>query len=263
MNKKNKDILKIFNIMKNLSILEYEDIDPEEYISVEHFLRIISYKYNKYSNSLSYPETIQYRINRNNYCVICIPSLDYNNTTHSMIYELSKKLVKIDKDIKGWVIDLRSNTGGVGILFMLFMMIFIDTDYNGLLYSIKKDNDEIIHDCTVDNNILYTRNIYQQYVHKISLSNLERVKNKKIKILIDNYSASGAEYVAIILESFGAVIYGNHDKSLGALNLTSSFLIEGGITLYFPNAHFYDKNNLKHNIYLEISKPINKKYLLP
>lgn len=267
--KKNKKILEIFNTIKSISVIDpIEEINPNDYVTVEQFIRIYMCNNNRIYFSIHNAETIEYSINKNNYCVIAFPPSDKFNHDCKEIFKFANRLKKLeqsDQYIRGYVIDLRSNTGGDSLIFSLFGLIFIDPDYEGLLYTVKKETNEnkedILFDHTVVNNNLIMRRKYSQDVNSFNISKLYRVKNNKnIKILLDNYSASGSEFLSMMLKSFGAKLYGIHDKSAGALNITVSYLLNNGITLRFPNAYIYDRNNLQHNIYLETKKIVGRKY---
>lgn len=265
-NKKNSKILQIFKKIKEHSVDDYPDeIDPNKYLSVEQFIRILTFTYGDKRFGTSLKENIQVAINKHKYGIIVLPSSKAFNDDENKIYELSKMLKKMDSKVKGWVIDLRSNTGGNLFIFALFTLIFIPGDYNGLIWSLMRSESEIISDVSIYNGILYMRQKYDQFVYSGNFENkLIRIgNNKRIKILIDDCTVSGPEFICLVLKSFGAKIYGDVNKSGGALSMTVGYIIDNDISMFFPNAYVYDKNNLEHNIYLETSNNIKSKYLLP
>jgi C-terminal processing protease CtpA/Prc len=260
---KNKQILKIFNKIRQQSVIEYDDINPDEYISVPHFIRLFSlYNHNNTSHNKELPKLVK---NKHGYGYIVLPPSRLYNNMDSYIYALSNNMAKIEKNVRGWIIDLRGNDGGSVYCFMLFILIFVDINYEGLLCSIIKGNNDIVADYSFYNNSLILRNKYEQMPTVINIKNeLHRTSNNKnIKILVDKFTGSGSEYVCLVLKSFGAKIYGTDDKTYGLLNLTAGYLLDDSITLYFPNAFVYDKNNLKHNIYIDSTKNIKPDFLLP
>jgi len=264
-NKKNNKILSIFNKMKQISAVEYPDtINPNEYTSVEQFIRIFTNHYHGPGFGTSVEENITVVLNSKNYGIITMPASKAFKHDDKTIFNLSKLIAKMEPKVKGWVIDLRSNTGGSINVFALFSLIFIPKEYEGILWTIMKSNNDILHEASTYNDVLYLRYKYSQNMHVINLNKLHRTKNNnEIVILVDQYSFSGSEFVCLILKSFGAKIYGNFDQSGGALNLSCGYLVTDDMNMYFPNAFVYDKNNLKHYIYLETSGEIKDKYLLP
>ena len=262
---KNRQILKIFNKIKEHSLHEYDDINPDEYISPEQFIRLFSFKHYPFENIYLNNEKPKVIINKNGYGYISFPQPSLYDDNIEELFKLSQNIIKIEHKVKGWIIDLRSNTGGTELCFLLLIIIFIDIEYEGLLYSIIKNDNDIITDASIYNNTLFLRSKYAQQPRIYNIKDkLHRVKNKKnIKIIVDQYTGSGSEYVCLVLKSFGAKIYGEQDKTLGVLNLTSGYLIDDVISIHFPNAHVYDKNNLKNNIYIESIKNIKSQYLLP
>lgn len=260
---KNKKIINTLNLIKKYSVNTYpDDIDPNEHLSEEQFIRILTHNYNDFGASLKEP--IRIAINKHKYGIIVLPPSDAFNDDENEIYKLSKFLSKIESEVKGWVIDLRSNTGGAVHIFALFITIFLSEDYEGILWSIKKNNNDVIQDVSITHDMLHIRIKYQQYASSYEFGKLVRLKeNKKIKILIDEYSMSGSEFVCLVLKSFGAKIYNSSNRSGGALNRSAGYLVDPNISMYFPNAYIYDKNNLKNDIYIESAKTIKKKYFLP
>lgn len=265
--KKNKEIIKIFEIMRENSIIEYEDIDPNNYMSPNHFLRLFYAKYSPMYDLLppSNVEKPQVAINKYGFGYIVLPQPIFFKNSSKEIGKLSKKLLEIENQIKGWVIDLRSNTGGLEYIYLLFIMIFVPIKYQGLLFSLIKDDDNIIHDVSVYNGVLHMRNKYNQSTSSIVLKNVisRLTKKRKINILVDKLTGSGSEYVCLVLKSFGAQICSEDESTLGILNLTVGYLINDVLSMYFPNAHVYDRNKIKQDIYIKVDKKIKPQYLLP
>ena len=263
-NKKNTQIMKAFDKIREFSILEYPDIDPNNYISLEHFLRLFNQKYHSPAvlQTLEMPEVT---INSHGYGYVVFPSSSSFNNDSNIIYKLSKQLSKIENKVKGWIIDLRGNGGGNIFIFSLFALIFIPSDFEGQLLSIIRHEDDIILDINVYDDILHMRHKYDQFITSTGIKdNLKRLKNiKNIKILVDKNTGSASEYVAIILKSFGAKIYGEHDTTMGLLNITVGYIIDEYITLFFPNSSVYNKDNFKNEVYINTDKKIKPEFLLP
>lgn len=265
-NKKNNKILAIFKKMKEISDIEYPDeINPNEYTSVEQFIRVFTNQNHGVSFGTELKEKINVCINSHKYGIVTMPASKLFEDNVNDIYKLSKMVTKMEPKVKGWVLDLRSNTGGRIDIFSLFALIFIPQSYDGVLWTIMKSNNDILAEVSVYNNSLFMRYKYTQHTSVIDLEGkLFRVGNdKKVVVLVDQYSYSGSEFVCLILKSFGAKIYGDLNKSGGALNLTAGYLVSNDVTMFFPNAFVYDKNNLKHYIYLETSGKIKDKFFLP
>lgn len=262
--KKNKAIMNIYNKIKKISLHEYDDINPEEYISPEHFVRLFTTS-DKFAISTFWNEKPNVVVNKAGYGYIVFPPPSLFDNNINEIDKLSSKISKIENKVKAWVIDLRSNFGGFEHLFQYFVSIFIPDDYEGILYSIIKGDNDILHDVSIYNNDIINRQKYSQSisVHHIKKELIRTKIKKNIHVLVNDKTASGGEFVCLILKSFGAKIYGSTDKTSGALNMTSGYILDEHISVHFPNAFIYDKNNLKHNIYIESSLDIKKKFLLP
>jgi len=263
-NKKNEQIIKVFEKIRELSVFEYPDIDPNTYISVEHFIRLFTQKYHS-QYLLPSIELPNVTVNKSGYGYAVFPPSYSFSDNNREIYKISKSISKLDSKVKGWVIDLRSNGGGNVISYVLFSLIFISTDFEGQLVSIIKQEDDIILDLNLYNDILFIRHKYDQQIMSIEIKDrLKRLKNtKNIKILVDKNSGSASEFLCILLHSFGAKIYGEHDTTLGLLNLSVGYIIDEYITIFFPNAVVYNKDKLKNNVYITTTKNIKPEFLLP
>lgn len=262
---KNKEILKIFNTIRKYSLYQYDDIDPDNYISPQHFLRLFYSKYHPEIGTMDNFEKPQVTINSKGYGYIVFPPSSRFKDNYKEISKVSKSIVDLDEQAKGWVIDMRGNTGGAMDIFLLFITIFIPIKYQGTIFSLVKDDNDIIEHIGLYDNILYMRSKYSQYTHSFHLKDtIHRLTSKKqIYILVDNSTGSGSEYLCMVLKSFGAKICGSSENTRGILNLTVGYIIDDVLSIYFPNAFVYDKNNLKQDIYIKPDKEISPKYLLP
>lgn len=262
--KKNNQIIKMFETIRESSILEYDEINPNEYISVDHFLRIFNAKYH---GDIQLPnfEGPAVTVNKSGYGYVVLPPSDCFDNNMDYIYKISQDIVKLDNKVKGWVIDLRCNGGGSIMVFMLFALIFIPSEYEGLLFSMIKDSDDILFDLSVYNGTLYMRIKYLQGIEVFDIKEkLRRLKNtKNVKILVDEKSGSASEYISLILKSFGAKVYGAHESTMGLLNMSMGYIIDESTSIFFPNAYVYGKDNFKNNIYLTTEKNIKSEFLLP
>lgn len=137
MTSRNSDITKIYQTIRNTYYkdLEIPNFNPDDYISIEHFLKIISVMYIKNDRHFNVYKPMAYfevplgRINSHNQGYLYIPRTDYYislancyrfiECAHRAIIQMSSQ------GIKDFVVDLRCNSGGLILLFIACVYSFI------------------------------------------------------------------------------------------------------------------------------------------
>jgi len=127
-------------LYQNIRASYYKDLvipnfNPDDYISVEHFLKIISVMYIKNDRHFNVYKPLYYfevplgRINSHNQGYLYIPRTDYYislTKCYRFIECAHKAIIQMSlKGVKDYVIDLRCNSGGLILLFVACMYPFI------------------------------------------------------------------------------------------------------------------------------------------
>lgn len=147
MENKNAAITHLYNKIQSMYYkpIVIDNFNPDNYICVDHFLKILSVMYlkcDRHFNSyrpISYTEVPLGCVNSNGYGYLYIPRTDYYlskancyrfvECAHNALVQISRKLH--DSPNKTYVIDLRCNAGGLLMIFIACIFSFIKT--RGLL----------------------------------------------------------------------------------------------------------------------------------
>lgn len=201
-----KEILKNIKVFAYLYYNKYNSyINLNEFINIKHFL----YSLDK---SLIYVYDIKYNpiglINYANYAFIWLPDIftTNDNDNKKIVYRMLKIFNALDKENpKGWVIDLRGNTGGYIEHYVAAISPLLS---KFIISGINKKTDQTL---TIESD---GNTFIMEYVDELLVKNelpyFSEVKNKSnINILVNEDSASAAEIIAVLLRiNLGAKIYG-------------------------------------------------------
>lgn len=149
---KNKKINELYELIKNNYCFEINinNFNPNDYISYEHFLKILCINYLKNDRHFNIYKPLNYyevpigRINKYGNGYIYMPRTDYY-ITRELLYEYINNMhyviITMAKNgVRNYILDLRCNSGGLIILFMGCVLPFIRS--RGLLMKgINKDNE--------------------------------------------------------------------------------------------------------------------------
>ena len=151
--------------------------------------------------------------------------------THDEIIKIIDK--HTDENIKGFILDLRGNPGGLLSSTVNVASLFID---EGLItYEITSDGNR------EEWNVRKTKDY----------------KNLPIVTLVDRYSASGSEVLAGALQDHKrSIIIGEKTFGKGSVNMMSSLSNEGGIYVtigrwYTPNGRLIEKLGIEPDLIIE------------
>ena len=255
-----KDILNFYEKLKNQSAIKIDDkINPREYVSFEQFIKIINIKY--YDCFFSFFDSLKnespfVKLNKYNYGYVYLPSIEYEhiNKFYNDIKRFDQKY-----EPKKWIIDLRGNYGGLIQSHIEIIIPFIKI--KGRLLSLKRKNlNELSLDVVINNDdYLKLRMESGQNDYTTDILKVYRViNNDDINILVDESTASAAEFIAIILKKLGAKIYGK--KTMGLTNLFLGHIFKN-VSLYFPISSFYDENLHEDGIHPDFNE-IKKEFYL-
>lgn len=169
---------------------------------------------------------------RNGYAFIWIPHFDsdliYDRNNFIQVYKVIKIINWLYKsNPKGWIIDLRGNTGGIIEFFMVAICQFID-EFE--LHGVDKHGESNSSIISRNDTFIYTNN--HEEIFRMEYPYKSNIKIDNIRILIDENTASAAEFITIILKKFkGAKIYG-HD-SFGIITVMNDEYVQN-VNVIFP-----------------------------
>lgn len=143
MENKNAIITRIYNKIQSIYYkpISVDNFDPNDYICVDHFLKILSVMYlksDRHFNSykpISYTEVPLGCVNSSGHGYLYIPRTDYYlskancyrfvECAHNALVQIAMKLK--NKQNKTYIIDLRCNAGGLLMIFVACIFSFIKT----------------------------------------------------------------------------------------------------------------------------------------
>lgn len=180
------------------------------------------------------PEIISEYIDEIGY--IKIPGFTGSNSLSiEFARQLQTKVKELDsKNIKGWIIDLRNNTGGNMWPMLLGIGPILGEGIVGYFVDVKKDywkweysNGQV---WSGDNSILKLDSSFQ-------LKN----KNKKIAVLINNKTMSSGEAIAVAFKGVpNALFFGDNTNGLTTGN--KGFLLSDSSMILLTGTIFADRN---------------------
>ncbi len=190
------------------------------YISIGHFIYLNRFSAIKMFNE-EYHFMPQGKINPNGYAFLWLPHIDKENfdeyKSRAIVYRTMKIISQLNaKSPKGWIIDLRNNTGGIVEYFTAAICQIID-EFELVGYDKKGEpNSRIV--ATKDN---FKLEIENEIVVSVDYPFRVKINFKNLYVLINENTASAAEVLAILLKKYkGAKICGN--ESYGIVSLMQS-----------------------------------------
>ena len=237
-----KDSIKVFQSKK----------DFEK--AIQFTLRLINDRHSVFFESKSHnpflaktlpiPE-VESKIVGNNVGYLKIPGFAANDSI-SLLYSIKIRntLMKLDQscDLSGWIIDLRGNYGGKVAMFPLGISPLLKD--SNLCYTVDNKGNFEMQKCVKGSYFLGTKKI-ATIPEGIALVN----KDKKIAVLIDNFTASCGEFITLALKNnpdcrtFGL-------QTHGATSFLTTVEIKHESELYKSQLHLAFQNwaNLNKNI---------------
>lgn len=208
-----------------------DQVKPEFWINIKHFIYTSRFRLLELDDSSSYFEPCG-KINKHNYAYLWLPHIMYEGDdeyiSRSMVYRCMKIIYALWlKKPDGWILDLRSNTGGIVEYYLAALSQFIDEfslvgcDRKG------KPNSSIISENNRFKMVTEGEVIFDlEFPFKVSID------LGNIHVLIDENTASAAEIVTILLRKYkGAKVYGTDSFGIVSLMVSTHYK---DYTLVFP-----------------------------
>ncbi len=227
-----KHYIDLINVLNKYIKEDIKDILlPEKYINLKHLIYVNRFNALEIDENLSYFEPCG-KINKHNYAYLWLPHImreaDEEYLSRSMVYRCMKIIYALWlKKPNGWIIDLRSNTGGIVEYYIAALSQFVD------------DFSLVGHDRKgrANSSISSTGNTFKMVTEDEVIFDLEfpfkvNIEMENIHILIDENTASAAEIVTILLRKYkGAKVYGNDSFGIVSLMVSTHYK---DYTLIFP-----------------------------
>ena len=187
------------------------------------------------SDSFNYPKL---NLLEGQFGHLVIPSFNKGNDLDQYLFLDStiRQIAKADREneLKGWLVDLRNNTGGSMYPMIACILPLIEEDSLG--YFLDKKGK------TSWNSIFKKSKMAIQRVPKYKCKNL----NLKIALLIDHKTASAAEMTAIsLLGKSNVKLLGQ--KSKGLVTANRKFKLSNGSALILATSWCVDRNGKVYN----------------
>ena len=188
------------------------------------------------NDSLTIPD-IKHKIIDGNIGYLKILGLAGNDSLSSQYsLKIRKSFKQVDNhtNLSGWIIDLRNNKGGkMGVISLGISPLYKDSII-GVSY---KNNGEYINHKLQNNRYFYGDKI----VNKINKTDTLNNKNKKIAVLVNENTASHAEFIAQSLKfQNNTMIFGT--KTKGLTSDIQIYKFTSGAVLGITNALMCNKN---------------------
>lgn len=243
MEKKNEDILRIYNKIRSIYYkpIDIDNFDPNDYISCEHFIKILSVMYlkcDRHFNSykpLSYTEVPLGCITSSGHGYLYIPRTDYylsKANCYRFVECAHNAIVQIARRLPGsptYIIDLRCNTGG---LLMLFV---------ACLYPFIKSRGKIGEGIDSNGNVKYEHNISDTEFYVKELSNNSKFIRIEAEPRIINTSQSGSQNNKEIYNSNIRLKADIHQRQLKSI-IVNDYVPESqnydGFKICYPRINF-------------------------
>lgn len=208
----NSQITRIYNRIKSAYYkpIDIPNFNPNDYISVEQFIKILSVIYlksDRHFNSykpLSYTEIPLGCVNSSGYGYLYIPRTDYYISksncyrfveyAHNAIIQIALQL-KNNSNKKTYVIDLRCNSGGLLMLFIACLFPFIKT--RGLLGQGIDVNGNIQCEHHISENEFYVKDAHgNKFINmRATPRNISKAKLKQTDIINYGFKIQPDEHV--------------------------------------------------------------------
>ena len=139
--------------------------------------------------------TFEVKILDNQYGYILMPSINFEDISKENIHKLSQPLydevckIKNSKKIKGWIIDLRFNTGGNSMPMLLALYDFLG---NNVVYGTLNIDKKRLSTTRLNNGNYFDNETIISYI-KI---NPKKLTNTKVAIITGIVTASSGEITA-------------------------------------------------------------------
>ncbi|WP_276168675.1 S41 family peptidase [Zobellia alginiliquefaciens] len=165
----------------------------------------------------------------------------FGNDSLSNLYALKvrKALLKLDtsEKLKGWVIDLRKNSGGK----IPSESLGLSPLFNQPLIGISCDNQErLTKVCCSDGDFYFGDFKMDSLIYESTLRN----KNKKIAVLISNHTASASEFLALAFKfQDGTKTFGS--KTMGKTSILNFIEFRSNAKLLLAQEYYCDEDSIK------------------
>ncbi len=138
---------------------------------------------------------------------------DDETSSYQDLYSRLEEL-KLEQNVKGLILDLRSNPGGLLTQAVAVSGLFLD---KSIVVSVKDDNDKLVH-----------------------MRNYSTIKmwDGPLVVLINRASASSAEIVAQVLQDWGRAVVVGDDRSFGKGSYQLFSLSPDGVTPPNPKGEY-------------------------
>lgn len=176
-------------------------------------------------------------INKYNYAYILFPSLiddtELSRTHLNKYFRILHELNKVEHN--GWVLDLRTNPGGLIEYFVTAICPFVK-EFELITYDKNNEEATIIK----SNGIKFVfKTAGNELLTRVTLPLYETMTNKKIHILIDDNTASASELITVILaNNSDSTIYGK--PSHGIISTVDAYETKE-FTIEIPASQVLDK----------------------
>lgn len=218
---------KYFKILERIRDLVEEDIKdtiiPEKWINFRHFIYTSRFTTIELDDNTAYFKPCG-RLNKHNYAYLWLPHIMYEGDeeyiSRSMVYRCMKIIYALWlKKPDGWIIDLRSNTGGIVEYYVAALSQFID-DFSLIGYDRKgKPNSSIKSE-----NNTFKMETEGEIIFDLEFPFKVSIELGNIHILIDENTASAAEIVTILLRKYkNAKVYGRDSYGIVSLMVSTHY----------------------------------------
>jgi len=231
-----KDMLKSFkDIYDDKSLL-----NEKLYLSFNHFIYLNRFDTVKLYDENEYTFMPEGRINSYGYAFLWIPHIDKESSdefkSRAIVYRTMKIISQLNElNPKGWVIDLRNNTGGIIEYFIASICQIVD-EFN--LKGYNKDGEQ---NATMGSKgDKFKLIMEEETVVKVDYPFKVHINFKNMYVLINNNTASAAEVLTILLKEYRkAKVCG--EESYGIVSLMQSTTYRD-YTFVYPVSKIYFDN---------------------
>lgn len=223
--KRKKELEKIesflFHITGGLNVVFRKAVgDIRQYMSFDHFIHVN----NIHSGSYEQMYPIGYCFGKTG--IIYFPHINDTNIYPNAINRVVKIIAALnDFGVEDWILDFRSNSGGLFASFIGYICAFMPDEYT--INNVSRLGLPMMESLS---NSIFTEG-YTDSRHITDMPYVPKISIKSIKVLVNRGSASSSEFCAHLLKTHsGAKIIGQ--KTAGAFNTPESRPIMLGNILY-------------------------------
>jgi len=184
--------------------------------------------------------------------VLRIPDFLADGKVGVKVHELVKQAQ--DKGAKAMIVDLRGNGGGSALESLISMAAFVDEPYVAFTDRYNTERTEI----DIKNGAGVIRNKDKVEVQRFDIPGYTRWKGPLV-VLVDSRSASGAEYMASVIQlNKTGVIVGEPTVGIGNTTTRTFNLINGGgINVAYNRAYLANGNSYPTQVKPDIAASDN------